>query len=410
MSVTVILLLPTIILTALVLYFYVKKNQYEKQIKNLTDILGVTKSELTNSSNSLKGYENNAQFTTLANLIISELNQGVICINRNRTIEIANSYAEQFIDGTTPIGKPYQEILHLQTPTGPIDFSLFEQAFGGKIQHIPNTYEIVCRRGTFPLSGSVVPISNGKDTISIAFIFRDNSEEVTRVKEEQAFFSIAAHELRTPLTIIRLSVSLLLTHFDTMTRQKIMEHLARTDETTARMVKLVNDFLNISRIDQGRLEIKKERFDVVTLTDEVIKEHMLLLKERKLFIHHDPPEYQRVVIGDGAKAKEVITNLLSNAIKYTVRGGITITHDVTNTSLATNVTDTGPGIPLSYQRLLFRRFGQIGEARQLAPTKSTGLGLYISKKFAQLMGGDVVLKKSEPAVGSTFTFTLPLGG
>jgi signal transduction histidine kinase len=92
-------------------------------------------------------------------------------------------------------------------------------------------------------------------------------------------------------------------------------------------------------------------------------------------------------------------------VKYTIQGGLTVTHASHENLLATKITDTGSGIPIEQQGLLFKRFMQVGEARQQSTAKSTGLGLYISKKFAQLMHGDVILERSEPGVGSTFTFS-----
>ena len=229
-----------------------------------------------------------------------------------------------------------------------------------------------------------------------------------RIKEEEAFFSSAAHELRTPLTVIRMTAALLKDKFETLGHDKVTEYLRRMDETGEQLVKLVNDFLNISRIDQGRLVVTRESFDIIALTDEAINDLKLLAKERHLSIDHDPACDSRTVWGDRTKAKEVLTNLLSNALKYTIQGGITVTHGVQNGMLATKVTDTGAGIPEEYQPLLFKRFQQIGEAHRQASSKSSGLGLYISKKFALLMHGNLILEKSEPNKGSTFTFTLPI--
>jgi len=205
-----------------------------------------------------------------------------------------------------------------------------------------------------------------------------------------------------------MTVSLLREKFASLSPEKIAEHLRRTDETTERLVKLVNDFLNISRIDQGRLEMKIEKFDMVTLTDEVIANLALLARERKLFVQHETDAEKRLVAGDRAKAAEVLTNLMSNSLKYTIQGGLTITHSSSNTTLTTTITDTGPGIPKELQSLLFKRFGQVGRAREQDPTKGSGLGLYISKRLAELMRGDVQLVKSEPGMGSTFAFILPL--
>lgn len=349
------------------------------------------------------------QNETFATLIVSGMSQGVVYIDKDRIIRFVNASAEPFL-AVSAVGKPYQQALRMLQAQGVGDYSLFESAFAGKTQVLPDNFEITGQRGTFTIGGTITPISVGSVCGPIVFIFSDISEQVARIKEEQAFFSAAAHELRTPLTVIRLTVSLLRKQFDTMGRDKILEHLKRTDETTENLAKLVNDFLNISRIDQGRLTVSHESFDMVSLVDEVIAETAPLVRERNLYIHHETAGSEfRTVIGDKAKAKEVVLNLISNGIKYTTQGGLTVTHQASESLLVTNVTDTGTGIPLEYQSLLFKRFQQVGEAHKQSSTKSTGLGLYISKKLAQLMHGDVMLEKSEPGKGSTFSFTLPLG-
>jgi signal transduction histidine kinase len=305
-------------------------------------------------------------------------------------------------------GKQYQQVIHTQKPDGTADYSMFDTAFAGKSVHILDQTELVNQRGKVPIVGTVAPLELDVPG-SIVFIFSDDTVAMERKKEDQAFFSAAAHELRTPLTVIRLTVSLLQSKFDTLGREKIMEYLRRTSETSESLVRLVNDFLNVSRIDQGRLQVSHEPFDVVTLTDEVIKELDLLVHERNLYIHHEPAATEtRQVVGDRNKAKEVLINLISNSIKYTVQGGLTITHEANESMHAIKVTDTGGGIPLESQGLLFKRFLQIGSAKGLASTKSSGFGLYLSKKFALLMHGDIALEKSEPGKGSTFVFTLPL--
>lgn len=330
-------------------------------------------------------------------------------IDRERVIRFINAYAGSRLNLDAVTGTPYQKTLHLRLGDKTDDYRIIEAGLNGEGQALPENLEITGRQGSFPVSGMIIPLKNGESVTALAFIFKDDSEQAAKIKEQEAFFSAAAHELRTPLTVIRMTVGLLRDKLDSMPHEKIIEHLRVTEESTTRLVKLVNDFLNISRLDQGRLEIHSESFDILAMTDEIISDVTLLAKERKLYINHEPGENIRKVFGDRDKAREVLANLISNAIKYTVQGGITITHQVYDSKLATKVTDTGPGISPEYQRMLFKRFQQVGNARSLSPAKSSGLGLYIAKKFAQLMNGDVVLEKSEPGVGSTFTFTLPLG-
>ena len=384
------------------------QKQIEERVHSLERDLITANESLGRNVESLKNIRGNSLFENYSGRIISQIDQAVVCIDQHGIIQLINSYAEQYMDLAAATGKPYREVMHIHRSGEADDFSMIEAGFVGKVQILPENFEIASPHGTFPIKGTILPLMTGRTVDAVAFIFSDMSVQNERVQEEQAFFSAAAHELRTPLTVIRMTVSLLRERMETMPREKIMEHLKRTDETTERLVKLVNDFLNISRIDQGRVEIKKESFDMVTLTDEVIHDLSLLAKERQLFINHEDGTEHRMVLADRAKTTEVLSNLISNGLKYTIQGGLTISHKNYDSVLATKITDTGTGIPVEYQRLLFKRFGQVGKGSQQTPGKSTGLGLYISKKFAQLMRGDVILEKSEPGAGSTFTFTLPL--
>lgn len=380
-------------------------NQHKQQLKDLEITLGEAQTDLEQSIKEIRAQD---EFQKLAGQIVSRLDHGVVCIDQDGIVRLVNTYAEKFIDISSAVGKPYSKVLHRLKIGGRSDFSQFEEAIMGKSQTLDNV-EFNTRRGNIPITATLTPLYSNKKNAIIAFIFADNSQNIARIMEEKAFFSTAAHELRTPLSVIRLAVNLLLTKFDALDREEITDHLGKIEKTSEQLTNLVNDFLNVSRIDLGRLEVDKTPFDIVSLTDEVIQELSELTKERKLYVHHKVTVEHRTVIGDKNKAKEVLTNLFSNGIKYTLQGGLTITHKKEMGSLMTKVTDTGSGIASASQRLLFKRFMQVGSGRLQSSKKSTGLGLYISKKFAQLMGGDVVLEASKPNKGSTFTFILPVG-
>ena len=381
-------------------------DQYRKRLNDLEITLGKTQADLARTSEEAQGQD---EFQRLAGRIISQLDHGVMCIDQNSVVQLVNTYAEKFLDISPAVGKPYSEVLHRLRIGGKNDFSQFEEALKGKSQILPDTAEFTTKHGNIPISATLTPLSSNGTIAMTAFIFADNSRNVDRVMEEKAFFSTAAHELRTPLSVIRFAASLLVAKIDTLGPEKIIDHLKKIEKASEQAVDLVNNFLNVSRIDQGRLEVEKTPFDIVALTDEVVSELSDLAKERKLYVHHEISEEHRMVLGDKMKSKEVLTNLISNGIKYTLQGGLTITHQENNRTLVTKMSDTGSGITPASQRLLFRRFMQVGAGRAQSSVKSTGLGLYISKKFAQLMGGDVVLESSKPNKGSTFAFSLPMG-
>lgn len=381
-----------------------KQKRYKEAVTQKENDLKVVKEDLERARQLLNKVSERNSRESFTELVVSQMEQGVICIDSQYVVRFINAYAAQVLDFSAAAGVPYIQILHLRAFGDKDDQSMFAEALQGKVVLLPEGTTLVSGRGTFPISGKIVPIASG----IAALIFVDNTMQLSWVKEQQAFFSAAAHELRTPLTVIRLTIALLLERFDSMSKEKILEHLRRADETAGHLVKLVNDFLNISRIDQGRLEIKNEMVNIVGLVDEVIVELGLLAKEKKLYLHHEPISADLAnVMGDKVRIKEILTNLISNCIKYTHQGGVTISHQAQEALLVTKVADTGIGIPPESQGLLFKRFVQVGEARRQTTAKSTGLGLYISKKISQLMHGDVVLEHSEPGVGSTFALLLP---
>lgn len=395
----------------LILRYHIHNAKQKSHIAELEKTLSTLTRTLDNSTQALTKARSDNHSASFALPVVDQMHYGVICIDRNRTVALINPFAATFLGGEARTGKPYQQIIRIYNKKGEPDHSVIESAYIGTAQDIPEGSEIAGSRGNLPITGTAFPLRSDDTSIGVAVVFEDNSKNAERAIEEQAFFSAAAHELRTPLTVIRMTVSMLKTGLDSVSPAKLREYIERIDETSEQLLKLVNDFLNISRIEQGRLEIKREVFDIAALTDEVFRELTPLARARNLYMQHTAAEDGfAMTLGDKTKAKEVLTNLISNAVKYTIRGGVTVSHKTAGASIATHVSDTGPGIPEEYRRMLFKRFGQVGSARTMSSSKSTGLGLYISKKLAHLIQGDVQLEQSEPGKGSTFTFTLPAGG
>jgi len=379
-------------------------NQQQQQHSDLQTRLNEIQAEL----NHVQQQANTENKTNqLAAQIISQLNHGVLYIDVNGQVQFVNKYAEKYIQDSNSIGKPYTDVLKNLKIDDQNNFSPFEQALQGKKQKLSFNIKLAVKEKNIPISATVKPLTGSS---GIVFIFTDNSRNMDLIEEEKAFFSVAVHELRTPLTAISMASNLLVSKYNSLTPKKIKEKLNKIEQTSKHALELVNDFLNISRIAQGRLEINKETLDIVSLTEEVIKELSDLVQERKLYIKHNKiiDASNRKILGDKTKTKEVLINLISNAIKYTVQGGVTINHQETEGFIKTSITDTGAGIPPETARLLFKRFGQTHAGKLKSSKASTGLGLYISQKIAQLMDGDVNLEASKPNKGSTFTFSLPV--
>ena len=251
---------------------------------------------------------------------------------------------------------------------------------------------------------SPVTASVGADIsdIGTVFLIDDITEEKIIDRSRDEFFSIASHELRTPLTAIRGNTSLIQEHFaDKIKDGQVKEMLNDIHDSSVRLIGIVNDFLNVSRLEMGRMEFKKEKVDLGKLTKEVVEEMTVTAQNKKLKLFSSG---SGVAIADKERVKQVLINLVGNSINYTESGEIEI-EIVKNKVL---VKDTGRGIAPENQNLLFHNFQQAGSSLFTRDTtKGTGLGLYISRLMVEGMGGKIWLEKSEEGKGSTFAFSLP---
>jgi signal transduction histidine kinase len=221
------------------------------------------------------------------------------------------------------------------------------------------------------------------------------------------FISNVSHELRTPVTTIKL--------YAMLARQappeKLGEHLEVLMQEADRQARLVEDIVQLSRIDAGRLELELQPTSIDKLVSAVVASHQALAQERGLTLEHPPDEPELLALVDPDRVIQVLVNLLTNAIQFTPeRGKVVITTGTESTDdrvwAAVKVTDTGIGIPERELPHVFERFFR-GEQAQRMRLSGTGLGLAIAKEIVELHGGGVTVE-SEVGVGSTFTVWLPL--
>jgi len=252
---------------------------------------------------------------------------------------------------------------------------------------------------------------NHQDLSGILILIDDITEAKILERSKDEFFSIASHELRTPLTAIRGNTALIKEYYsDKIVDKEFKEMIDDINQSTIRLIDIVNDFLNISRLEQKRMQYKNSDFDISELIEESIKEFQATGSQKKLYLKFENAKVQLPkVFADRDKTKEIILNLVGNSIKFTEEGGITISTQLLPGFLKILITDTGRGIDEKNQSLLFHKFQQAGDSIYTRDaTKGTGLGLYISKMMIEGMKGQIGLERSEINKGSTFYFTLPL--
>lgn len=249
-----------------------------------------------------------------------------------------------------------------------------------------------------------------KDLIGVLFLMGDVTEELALTRSRDEFFSIASHELRTPLTAIKGNASMILEYYTSALKDpELKSMIDDIRESSERLISIVNDFLNMGRLEQGKLSFKPEDFDIYKLTQQAIAEYQVTGSRQKLSLEIIPPSTPiGTVYADPTRVREVLINLVGNAIKYTETGGVKVSMQAKDGFVNIFVADTGRGIPLENQGLLFRKFQQAGSSIYTRDTaKGTGLGLYISKLMVNGMGGRIWLEKSEVGKGSIFAFSLP---
>lgn len=236
---------------------------------------------------------------------------------------------------------------------------------------------------------------------------RERDDFISSMKSD--FITTAAHQLRTPLSAIKWAIKIILDQDFGPLNIDQRTVLMKAYESNHRMIRLVNDLLDVDRIDSGRLQYEFQPVSLVNLINSVLVVVTPRIIERKLsIVFLDKEKSFPDVKADSEKLRQVIQNIVDNAIKYSYPGGkIVITiEEQKNSVLAVSVNDTGIGIPKEQQEKIFGKFFRAANARKLQ-TDGSGLGLYIMQKIIKKHGGKVSFK-SEPEAGTTFTFTVPV--
>jgi len=258
------------------------------------------------------------------------------------------------------------------------------------------------------------PISLGNGMIIGTVVLIDDITEATVVeRSKDEFFSIASHELRTPLTSIKGNTSMILDYYKDVLKDKALkEMIDDVHESSVRLINIVNDFLDVSRLEQSKISFVYEPVSLESVIEGVAYEMKAVISEKKVYLKVDKPTLDRLpkVWADKNRLKQVVYNLIGNALKFTEEGGITLTAELSdNNMVRVSVIDTGRGMSEDSQKLLFHKFQQASSSLLTRDTtRGTGLGLYISKMIVENMGGAISLVKSVEGVGTTFAFTVPI--
>jgi signal transduction histidine kinase/DNA-binding response OmpR family regulator len=293
-------------------------------------------------------------------------------------------------------------------------------AGAGETRTVEFTTAVFPERIVLTTSATIVDTAEGR---RILLLIEDVTEkaamerDLRRVNEELAkanrakstFLSMVSHELRTPLSVVRGYLSLILEGKIGPDPDRITDALRIADKRARHLQHLIEELLDLSRIESGRLSLHKEPIAVSKHVREVVEMFRGDQDRRKLSIEIEIPESLPDALADHDKIHQIFTNFLSNAVKFTGEGGrIVVSGRVLGTMLEFTVADTGIGIPEDKLDLVFEKFYQIDSSdKRLYP--GTGLGLAIVKMIVTALGGTVRVQ-SRLGEGSAFTITLPLAG
>jgi len=230
-------------------------------------------------------------------------------------------------------------------------------------------------------------------------------KELDRMKSD--FVSNVSHELRTPLTAIKGSVDNMLDGLTGSLNEKQVRYLGRVKSNTDRLARLINDLLDLSRIEAGRIEVRPTVVSLSSVIEEAIEQLKPLAAAKVIQIAVTPTNLDELAWADRDKLTQVLLNLVGNAIKFTPEEGTVTVAVKKNCSqrVDISVADTGPGIAPEERDKIFAKFYQIANSDNQRP-KGSGLGLAISKALVEMLGGEMWVE-SILGKGSTFSFTLP---
>lgn len=381
-------------------------------LENQNTFLSEANKAMVNLSEDLEQEKNKFEIAKInIEAIVTGIGDAVIATDNKGIINIINPEAEKMFEykASEVIGKNISDVVLLYNETGEI-ISKNNRPFSIKPSDKKIINEIYyCLRKDktrFIVAINSAPVILNGEIVGAVDVFRDvtKEREVDRAKTE--FVSLASHQLRTPATAVKWYSEMLLDKKSGKLDEKQERYLNEIYHGNERMIKLIDNLLNISRIELGRMSARKELVDVKEILDDAVKEQDSEISAKNHKFTVTQVGKMEKILTDPILLRIIFQNLISNAIKYTLNGGeIVCTIKKDHSKLIFSIKDNGIGIPTAENKNIFEKFFRASNSLELY-REGNGLGLYIVKQMARSLGGKIWFE-SEVNKGTTFYLVLP---
>lgn len=345
-------------------------------------------------------------------IILDSVGEGILFTNPEGALISANKEALGLlqISSVDYLGKPIPQHLLIEEPKGSFSTlaSYLKRPQSTKEEAHESTVYIVGKDQTRVLAkAKFIPVKKGDVPTGTVVIFPDTQKEHEIEKIKSEFLAIVSHQLRSPLGSMRWSIEMLLAGDEGKLPESARERLKQVYESNQWMITLANDLLNVSRIDQGKIQDEPELIDYLTIIKAVIAEEELEAKKQKVtvLLSLKSSQFTQIRI-DQRRFREVIQNLLSNAIKYSnFNGKVIVWVQQEDNLVKINISDEGIGIPEEDKKYIFSKFFRAKNAAK-SRVDGTGLGLFVVKSYVSGWGGSITFESSQNK-GTTFFLQIP---
>ncbi|MCZ6676432.1 MAG: ATP-binding protein [Candidatus Poribacteria bacterium] len=339
--------------------------------------------------------------------IVNSLTEGLILVDSGNRVLHINPAAEYLLNvSADDIGKDFTQLIQNEAlirtlKENQLQISL-NKPVTSDVTFNHNDEKLVLRVFASPF------LDESGSALGTVYVFDDITREKEIDQMKSDFISLVSHELRTPLTSIIGFVSFILDGRAGQINEKQQNSLARVQRQSKRLAALINNLLDISRIESGRIQMREEPISPLEIATQRLEEIRPQADEKSIQLNLIAPDSLPRIIGDEERIGQVFTNLIGNAIKFTPNNGqVVLKLTVDGALLHVEVIDTGPGIPVEERQNVFDKFYQMSDIHTRQQGGS-GLGLSITKNIIEAHGGTLWIDDGDRGKGSNFQFVLPL--